>query len=115
MNGKPLVYRRNDDKHFTLYAVGENEVDDGGDGGHAEGRDHGWQKGRDLIWPEAANAQEVAAYMERKFPHGTSTNSTNTVMNSAANEAFRKRYGLPPAATNSANVSGGGSSPTNTP
>jgi hypothetical protein len=116
MNGKPLVYRRNDDKHFTLYAVGENGVDDGGDGGHAEGREHGWQKGRDLIWPEAASAQEVAAYMERKFPHRTSTNSsTNTAMNTAANEAFRKRYGLPPAATNSANVSGGGSSPTNTP
>jgi hypothetical protein len=116
MNGKPLVYRRNEDKHFTLYAVGENGVDDGGDGGHAEGREHGWQKGRDLIWPEAASAQEVAAYMERKFPHRTSTNSsTNTAMTAAANEAFRKRYGLPSAATNSANVSGGGSSPTNTP
>ena len=31
VNGKPLVYRRHDDKHFILYAVGENGVDDGGD------------------------------------------------------------------------------------
>ena len=66
MDGKPLRYRLNADGGFTLYSVGENLADDGGDASalpdHAGSRNLWFKK--DYIWPAPATPDEVAAYRE---------------------------------------------------
>lgn len=58
MRGQPLCYRRNPDETFTLYSVGWNGQDDGGDPtkkAHA----YGLMAGRDHVWPRAATDEEM--------------------------------------------------------
>ncbi len=59
MDGKPLRYRRNAVDSFTLYSVGENGTDDGGDPTPLQDkkRRSGIWKGRDAVWPAAAPGQ----------------------------------------------------------
>lgn len=63
MDGQPIKYRLNADGNFTLYSVGEDGKDDGGDRSIPEG-----SKGRDLwrrkdyVWPAPATPEEVAEY-----------------------------------------------------
>jgi hypothetical protein len=59
MNSKPLGYRRNMDGTFTLYSVGEDGRDDGGDAtsGNATNKFDLWS-GRDAVWPVAAGAED---------------------------------------------------------
>lgn len=63
MDGQPIKYRLNADGSFTLYSVGEDGKDDGGDRSMPEG-----YKGRDLwrrkdyVWPAPATPEEVAEY-----------------------------------------------------
>ena len=51
MDGQPVRYRRYDDDTFTLYTVGENGQDDGGDPTPTPGSDS-WQRGKDIVWPK---------------------------------------------------------------
>jgi hypothetical protein len=57
MDGRPLKYRLNQDGTFTLYSVGQNGIDDGGDAAPSQpglpsmGGDL-WA-GRDAVWPAA--------------------------------------------------------------
>lgn len=65
MDGQPIKYRLNADGSFTLYSVGEDGKDDGGDRSMPEG-----SKGRDLwrrkdyVWPAPATPEEVAEYRQ---------------------------------------------------
>ncbi|MCO5052240.1 MAG: hypothetical protein M9920_08050 [Verrucomicrobiae bacterium] len=65
MDGQPIKYRLNTDGSFTLYSVGEDGKDDGGDRSMPEG-----SKGRDLwrrkdyVWPAPATPEEVAEYRQ---------------------------------------------------
>lgn len=77
MDGQPLRYRRNADGTFTLYSIGENGTDDGGDGAREKAtssprQNFNWQYGRDRVWPQRASAEEVtacfAALVGRKNP-----------------------------------------------
>jgi hypothetical protein len=54
MSGKPFCYRRNADRSFTLYSVGKNGQDDGGDATavNPTKRCDLWS-GRDAVWPTA--------------------------------------------------------------
>jgi hypothetical protein len=54
MSAKPLRYRLNGDGSFTLYSVGEDGRDDGGDptSGSATNRFGLWE-GQDAVWPTA--------------------------------------------------------------
>jgi hypothetical protein len=56
MDGNPLRYRVNPDGTFTLYSVGEDGKDDGGDPSFRTDR---WGPflwyGRDAVWPSPAN------------------------------------------------------------
>lgn len=64
MDGQPLRYRLNADGSFTLYSVGENFVDDGGDGSlpaDHTGLRSPWSK-KDYLWPAPATPEEVEAY-----------------------------------------------------
>jgi hypothetical protein len=67
MNGQPLRYRRNADRTFLLYSVGENGKDDGGDPSHekgATGSNFQWENPRalDWVWPQPATAEEIQKY-----------------------------------------------------
>jgi len=58
MDGQPLRYRRNADGTFTLYSIGEDGRDDGGDPTPTRTLPS-WLHGKDLLWPQPASAAEV--------------------------------------------------------
>lgn len=66
MDGQPLRYRLNAGGSFTLYSMGEDLTDDGGDTSwlpdQAACRNL-WGR-KDCVWPAPATAEEVAAYHE---------------------------------------------------
>ena len=65
MDGKPLRYKLQADGNFLLYSVGEDGVDNGGDGARAKAVTTGnweWAQTRDVVWPRAATAKEVEDY-----------------------------------------------------
>ena len=64
MDGKPMKYRLNPDGGFTLYSVGEDGKDDGGDPSPLPGKSNTrnlWDR-KDFIWPAPALPEEVEAY-----------------------------------------------------
>jgi hypothetical protein len=64
MDGKPMKYHLNADGTFTLYSVGEDGKDDGGDASLLPDKKsfrNLWDK-RDFIWPTPALPEEVEAY-----------------------------------------------------
>lgn len=63
MDGKPIKYRRNEDGSYTLYSVGQDGKDDGGDLRLSEQtRNKDWWFRRDYVWPAPATAEEVEEY-----------------------------------------------------
>jgi hypothetical protein len=65
MDGQPLRYRLNTDGSFTLYSVGEDGQDGGGDPSTADS-DKDWQNkppwaGRDWVWPRAVADAKAGA------------------------------------------------------
>jgi hypothetical protein len=72
MDGKPLCYRLNPDGTFTLYSVGDNGVDDGGDPHPPPPRTafRMWD-GRDAVWPAAATQDEVEAWKLKQLQRVT--------------------------------------------
>ena len=52
MDGRPLRYKRNARSDWTLYSVGFNGIDDGGDPIGTTNSTQIWQ-GRDVVWPRA--------------------------------------------------------------
>jgi len=64
MDGKPLKYHLNADGSFSLYSVGEDGNDDGGDAVLRPGKTSLrslWER-NDFVWPAAASAEELEAY-----------------------------------------------------
>lgn len=62
MDGKKLRYRADRSGAFTLYSVGDDGVDDGGDPNPSKPRKPMYYSiwdGRDAVWPRAATPQEV--------------------------------------------------------
>jgi hypothetical protein len=55
--GGVLQYRPNPDGTYTLYSIGENGVDDGGDPTGPN-----WYEGKDWIWPWPASDKEIESY-----------------------------------------------------
>jgi len=62
VDGQPLRYRLNADGSFTLYSIGEDAKDDGGDKrppvASSSGSLPGFSSGRDWVWPQLAAAVE---------------------------------------------------------
>ena len=58
VDGQPLRYRLNANGSFTLYSIGEDATDDGGDARPPEAnsgrRQEGFGAGRDWVWPQSA-------------------------------------------------------------
>jgi hypothetical protein len=61
VDGLPLRYRTNADGTFTLYSIGSDNQDDGGDP-VSKNRNFYWQLGHDWVWPQPATAEEVQKY-----------------------------------------------------
>ena len=55
MDWKPLHYRVNPDGTFTLYSVGENGKDDGGNPAWTTNALASWLNGMDIVWPKPAH------------------------------------------------------------
>ena len=68
VDGRPLRYRLNTDGTFTLYSVGINGKDDGGDPSSGKGSKpfYNWQNpdALDWVWPQPATAEEVRNFYE---------------------------------------------------
>ena len=106
MDGKPLRYRREGEKAFTLWSVGEDLKDDGGDATWSEERAKSlnpqWWLARDAVWPQVASVEEIAAWhqgearkleKERAAQGGSSSGAPARFGMSAE---LMKRYGLTP-------------------
>ncbi len=66
MDGKILRYRLNADETFTLYSVGVNGRDDGGD--PRPNQEIRWPlkwEGYDIVWPTPASDSEIAAWQSK--------------------------------------------------
>jgi len=57
MDWKPLHYRVNRDGTYTLYSVGENGKDDGGNPAWPTKGQPGWLTGMDIVWPKPSSAR----------------------------------------------------------
>ncbi|MEI7733344.1 MAG: hypothetical protein WCO56_27480 [Verrucomicrobiota bacterium] len=66
MDGQSLRYRLNTNGTFTLYSVGEDGIDQGGEPGTGYKSDTRptLQRGKDWVWPQPATAAEVDQYNE---------------------------------------------------
>jgi hypothetical protein len=86
VDGKPLRYRLNSDGSFTLYSIGEDEKDDGGDASpSAASKSSYWLQGRDWVWPQPASDAEIGMYYEKE---AATRGGSKTLAE------FEKRYGL---------------------
>jgi len=69
VDGQPLRYRLNTDGTFTLYSIGEDSKDDGGNPSLEKGSESsypGWQNPHalDWVWPQPATPEEIQKYYE---------------------------------------------------
>jgi hypothetical protein len=61
VDGLPLRYRTNADGTFTLYSIGDDGIDNGGDPWPSGSSLH-WLRGHDWVWPQPATPEEVQQY-----------------------------------------------------
>ncbi|PWU10934.1 MAG: hypothetical protein C5B50_24515 [Verrucomicrobia bacterium] len=64
LDGKPIKYHLNQDGSFTLYSVGDDGKDDGGDPSLLPGKTNLqilWDR-KDFVWPAPALPEEIEAY-----------------------------------------------------
>jgi hypothetical protein len=66
VNGEPLRYRRNNDGTFTLYSVGMDGQDDGGNPEPGQGTARSVFQGRDWVWAQPVSAVELEAARRRE-------------------------------------------------
>ena len=68
MEGKPMKYHLNGNGTFTLYSVGENGTDDGGDNTPVDDSKSKnlWNR-KDMVWPAPATPNEIAAWRKEQI------------------------------------------------
>jgi hypothetical protein len=64
VDGLPLRYRANADGAFTLYSVGFDGVDNGGDP-LPSGSNPYWFRAHDMVWPQPATPEETQQYYNK--------------------------------------------------
>jgi hypothetical protein len=101
MDGQPLRYRVNRDGTYTLWSIGEDGVDQGGQlvrvGKKAPSRH--WWMGEDAIWPQPASDAEIRAWKEAQQEKQSKQGRSG---NASLNPEMMKRYGLLPTGTEAA-------------
>ncbi len=115
MDGKPLRYRRDTEETFTLWSVGDDLKDDGGDPSPPADRNSPlraqWWMAKDAVWPHPAAAAEIEEWqrsqvvkMSGRNPGKPGGGGSGRAVQMTAE--LMKRYGLNPAvlgmATNAA-------------
>ena len=90
--GRPLGYSRNADGTFTLYSIGENGIDDGGDPRPAGSSTH-WLRGLDIVWPRPAPRAAVES-AHAKLQPAPGPRSLPSLSPEMAMRFFQ-RYGIP--------------------
>lgn len=60
MNGQPLSYHLNTDGSYTLYSVGSDGRDDGGDASAPQKTNPNLWSGKDAVWPSAVSSANSA-------------------------------------------------------
>lgn len=68
MDGQPLRYRLNPDGTYTLFSVGRDGQDDGGDPRPKQGESRSMFSGRDFVWPQPATKAEIEAAQATATP-----------------------------------------------
>ncbi|MBL9138577.1 MAG: hypothetical protein JNK85_22100 [Verrucomicrobiales bacterium] len=111
MDGQPLRYRAEADNSYTLWSVGDDRADNGGDGQrtteNSGDRSHAnWWLARDAVWPRHATAEEMSAWQQedverrdRRARKGTRPSEPLKTMD----PELLKRYGLQPPTNTPAN------------
>lgn len=96
MDGQPLRYRREADGAFTLWGIGENQVDDGGDATSESGRPSSqwWWMARDTVWPRRASPEEIAEWQAKEQQRRAAAKPRYQM-----SPELMKRYGLLPTST----------------
>jgi hypothetical protein len=85
-DGKPIRYRLNSDGTYTLYSIGDDEQDDGGNPLPATASNSKyWLQGRDWVWPQPASDDEIKIFYEREAA---------ARIGKGALAEFERRYGL---------------------
>jgi hypothetical protein len=97
VDGRTLRYKLNSDRTFTLYSIGEDEKDDGGDPIPAvSSKSTAWFQGRDWVWPQPASADEIEFFYAKEAA---------TRAGSRTLAEFEKRYGTNNSNTPATNYS----------
>jgi hypothetical protein len=63
-DGLPLRYRANADGTFTLYSIGSDNTDNGGDPSPS-GISLFWQRAHDWVWPQPATSEETQQFYNK--------------------------------------------------
>ena len=70
VDGNPLRYRKTGEATFTLYSIGQDGVDDGGDssppGPSLPSSTLPWTSRRDIVLPTPASTEEIAAFYDKE-------------------------------------------------
>jgi hypothetical protein len=66
MDGNPLRYRLNTNGAYLLYSVGDDRIDNGGDGNSSNDGKPSFFRGKDFVWPLPATTQEIKEAKEKK-------------------------------------------------
>jgi hypothetical protein len=88
MDGRPVRYRLNPDGTFTLWSIGEDLIDQGGDPTptrRPEQPSWSWWLAMDAVWPTPASDDDIEASMRKE-----------TAKIEKYEEIIRERYGLRP-------------------
>ncbi len=96
MDGQPLRYRLNPDGTFTLWSVGEDLVDDGGDAalvGRASSKR--WDAGPDMVWPLPATQPQIEQWQQAEKERAA-REKTLRAGGTTMSPTMMRRYGLRP-------------------
>jgi hypothetical protein len=95
MDGKPLRYRRDGEKEFVLWSLGDDLKDDGGDATWPEDKTKTqWWNARDAVWPQPASAEQIAAWSEKEKQKAAKVTSGPVP---GRNLDLMRKYGLIPS------------------
>lgn len=96
MDGQPLRYRKEADDRFTLWSIGDDLRDDGGDGTKegASTETFAWWLARDAVWPRAASPEQTAEHQRAEARRLAGKRGTGEF-----DPTLLKRYGLTPKTT----------------
>ncbi|MCC7377285.1 MAG: hypothetical protein IT581_21665 [Verrucomicrobiales bacterium] len=101
MDGAPLRYRADTATEFTLWSLGQDRLDNDGDGSVPKDQtshrgNFYWWLAVDAVWPQPASAEEVAAWQQTLKDRRSRRNLPATNAPMTMSPDLMRRYGLSP-------------------